>query len=125
MILHHLKPNDNYVKNLSKEEIDEIVNLNEPLPNIIKYILKKNIPYFKEKREDVLTEEIINQEKYEMTNSYDMPPLVAAEYRNLLALNFVDRHPKYKSFIESIIDTRSAEKNYYWGQFYEVTLFNS
>ncbi|WP_409199720.1 hypothetical protein [Methanobrevibacter sp. DSM 116169] len=111
MISHHLSPNNNYIKNLSKEEIDKIVNLNEPIPNIIKSFLKDNIPYFREKRDAVLTEKLIDQERSERAYSFDMPSLVSAEYRNLLALNFINKHPEYRPFIKEIIYIKKLDED--------------
>ncbi|WP_409199718.1 hypothetical protein [Methanobrevibacter sp. DSM 116169] len=110
MRLHYLIPDNYYIKNLSRKKVDEIINLNEPIPNLIKSFLKDNIPYFEYKRDDVLTEEIINKEKIEEIHALNMPSFVAFEYHNLLVFEFIDMHPEYKPFIKEVIDVKDLKK---------------
>ncbi|WP_409200973.1 hypothetical protein [Methanobrevibacter sp. DSM 116169] len=98
----YLKPNNDFIKKLSKDKIEKLVKLPEAIPSRIENMLNDNIPTFRDERLKVLDENLEDLEREERAKTRKMDPVIAAQFRNDLALEFITKYPEYKDIIEDI-----------------------
>ena len=100
-----LEYNFEYIKNIPKEILDELINLNDVIPDNITRQLSRNIPIFGEKRSnyvynnnDLMGEYQYNRARIKSSDDYD---IIQKENFNF-ALEFLDKYPQFKKLVKGI-----------------------
>lgn len=102
--LLYLKPNNDFIKKLPKAQVRRLVKLPEAIPSRIENMLNNNIPNFREERLLALDDDLENLEQEERAKTRTMDPVLAGEFRNNLALEFINKHPEFKDIIDKIVE---------------------
>ena len=105
MVFKTFEYNFEYMENITKEILDELINLNDVIPDNITRQLSRNIPIFEEKRSnyvynnsDLMGEYQYNRARIKSSDDYD---IIQKENFNF-ALEFLDKHPQIKKLVKGI-----------------------
>ena len=100
-----LEYNFEYIKNIPKEILDELINLNDVIPDNITRQLSRNIPIFEEKRSNyiynnsnLMGEYQYNRARIKSSDDYN---IIQKENFNF-ALEFLDKYPQFKKIVKGI-----------------------
>ena len=96
--------NEDFLKNLSENQIEKLITLKEPIPMRINSMLVDYIPDFNLKRGSFIgdDEDFTNKIHEERHIARKLPPGEKGEYHNDLALKFIENHPEFASIIKEI-----------------------
>lgn len=95
---------EHFIKNISNDLLNNLINLKEPIPMWIQSVV---LDYFHDFNNQRLLlfgddEEFIAKVREERLVSRKLPPVEAREYHNDLALDFIKRHPEFAPFIKEV-----------------------
>lgn len=96
--------NEDFLKNMSENFIEDLVHLNEPIPMRIRSMLIDYIPNFNLRRSNFIgeNEEFISRVREERFIARELSSLESGEYHNDLALQFIDNHPEFAQIIKEV-----------------------
>ncbi|WP_409200262.1 hypothetical protein [Methanobrevibacter sp. DSM 116169] len=100
----YLKPNNQFVKNLSEDQINKLIHLKEPIPTRIENIFNDIIPNFRSSRSLNMADNLLKLEQIENGNKRNMTIEESSDYTAKLAFKFLKKHPEFEDMIEKVVE---------------------
>ncbi|WP_409200955.1 hypothetical protein [Methanobrevibacter sp. DSM 116169] len=100
----YLKPNNEFIKNLSEDQINKLIHLKEPIPNRLENMLTENIPDFRNNRSFNMSAKSTRLQQAERGDTLNMSIEESSDYTANLAFEFLKKHPEFKPMIEEVVE---------------------